>query len=56
MNLNPIALGLIVLGIVLLFFGILSLTRNKRTQGFVLSIAGLIAIAFPFVVSYLLAS
>jgi len=50
---NPLALGLIVLGIVLLIVGILSLTRNKRTQGLVLSIAGLIAIAVPFVASYL---
>ncbi len=51
---NPLALGLIVLGIVLLIVGMLSLTRNKRTQGLVLSVAGLIAIAFPFVVTYLI--
>ncbi len=51
---NPLALGLIVLGIVLLIVGMLSLTRNKRTQGLVLSAAGLIAIAFPFVVTYLI--
>jgi len=52
---NPIALGLILLGIVLLFLGILSLTKSKRTQGLVLSIAGILAIAFPFVASYLIA-
>jgi len=52
---NPIALGLIVLGIVLLLLGIFSLTRNKRTQGLVLSIAGILAIAFPFIASYLIA-
>jgi len=50
---NPIALGLIILGIVLLLLGIRSLTRSKRTQGLVLLIAGLIAIAIPFVASYL---
>jgi len=52
---NPIALGLIVLGIFLLFIGIRLLTRSKRTQGWVLSIAGILAIAFPFVASYLIA-
>ena len=50
---NPIALGLILLGIVLLLLGIRSLTRNKRAQGLVLSVVGLIAIIFPFVASYL---
>jgi len=53
---NPIALGMIVLGFVLLLLGIISYIREKRTQGLVLSIAGILAIAFPFVVSYLLAS
>ena len=52
---NPLALGLLVIGIVLLFFGIRSLTRSKRTQGLILSIAGILVIAFPFVVTYLLA-
>jgi len=52
---NPIALGLIILGIVLLLLGIFFLIRSKRTQGWVLSIAGILAIAFPFVVTYLIA-
>jgi hypothetical protein len=39
---NPLALGLITLGVVLLLFGIFSLL-------------GIIAIATPFVVSYFLA-
>jgi len=50
---NPLALGLIVLGIVILLFGIFSLTKSKRTKGLVLSIVGLLLIAFPFVASYL---
>jgi hypothetical protein len=50
---NPIALGLLVLGIVLLFLGIFSLTKNKKPQGLVLSIVGLLVIAVPFVASYL---
>jgi hypothetical protein len=52
---NPIALGLIVLGIVLLLYGISSLMKNKRTKGLVFSIAGLLVSATPFVVSYFLA-
>ena len=50
---NPIALGLIIMGIVLLLFGISSLTKNKRTKGLVLSVAGLLVITVPFVASYL---
>lgn len=51
---NPIALGLIVIGIVLLLVGISSL-RNNRTRGLALSIAGVLAIAIPFVLTYLIA-
>ncbi len=52
---NPLAIGLIALGIVLLLFGVFSLMKNKRTTGWVLSIAGLLAIAAPFLISYFLA-
>ena len=52
---NPIALGMIVLGIILLVFGISSLLKSKKTQGLVFSIVGLLVIAVPFVVSYFLA-
>lgn len=52
---NPIALGLIILGIVLLLFGVFSLMKNKRTAGWVLSVMGLLAIAAPFLISYFLA-
>ena len=52
---NPIALGLIAVGIVLLLFGITSLMKNKRTRGWVFSIVGLLAIAVPFVATYLVA-
>jgi len=51
---NPIALGLIALGIVLLLVGISSL-KNNRTRGLVLSIAGALAIAIPFAATYLVA-
>jgi len=52
---NPIALGLIVIGIILMIFGISALIKSKRTKGLAFSIAGLLAIATPFVVSYFLA-
>ena len=50
---NP-PLGLIILGIVLLLVGIFSL-KNHRTRGIALSIAGVIAIALPFIATYLVA-
>lgn len=52
---NPIALGLILLGIVLLLLGIRSLAKSKRTQELVLAVAGILAIAFPFIATYLIA-
>ena len=52
---NPLALALIALGIVLLLFGIASLMKNKRTRGWAFSILGLLAIAFPFIATYLIA-
>jgi len=53
-TMNPIALGMIVLGIILLFFGATSLRKNKKTMGLVLLSAGILALAFPFIVTYLL--
>ena len=50
---NPIALGLIVLGIVLLLFGIFFLVKSKKAKGTAFSIAGIVIIAFPFAASYL---
>lgn len=52
---NPIALGLIGIGVVLLLFGIFSMVKNKRTAGIIFSSLGLMAIATPFLVSYFLA-
>lgn len=51
---NPIALGMIGLGIILLVLGITSLMRSQKTKGAILSIIGLLAITTPFAVSYLL--
>jgi hypothetical protein len=52
---NPIAIGLIAVGILLLLFGVSSLMKNKRTKGLAFSILGLLAIATPFIASYLIA-
>jgi hypothetical protein len=51
---NPIALGLIILGIVLLLAGISSM-RSHQARGLALSIAGVLAIAIPFIATYLVA-
>jgi len=52
---NPIALGLIGIGVLLLLFGIFSIVKSKKTTGILFSILGLMAIATPFAVSYFLA-
>jgi membrane-bound ClpP family serine protease len=52
---NPLALGLIAVGIVLLFFGLFSLMKNKKTTGLALSIMGLLTIAAPVLISYFIA-
>jgi len=52
---NPIALGLIALGMVFLLIGISNLMKSKRTNGIVFSLLGLFAVATPFVASYLIA-
>lgn len=52
---NPLAIGLIALGIVLLFYGISSLVKRKTTKGLVFSIMGILVASVPVVVSYFLA-
>ena len=52
---NPLALGLIALGIVLLFIGISNLMKSKRTNGIIFLLMGLLAVAVPVAASYLIA-
>lgn len=52
---NPIAIGFIATGIVLLLFGISSFRKNKRTKGWIFSITGLFAIVTLFADSFFLA-
>lgn len=52
---NPLAIGLIGIGIVFLLSGISAFTKNKRAKGLVFTFLGLLAIVTPFVTSYLIA-
>jgi hypothetical protein len=45
---NPIALGVIALGILLLLFGIVSIVKRIKVAGIVLAVLGLGAMATPF--------
>lgn len=52
---NPLALGLIALGMALLLFGIYFFVKSRKTPATMLSLMGIILIAAPFAVSYFLA-
>lgn len=52
---NPLALGLMALGITLLLVGIYSFMKDKKMIGAILAVLGIAAIATPFVASYLIA-
>ena len=52
---NPIALGLIGIGVLFLLLGIFSIAKSKKKAGIIFSSLGLVAIATPFLVSYFLA-
>ena len=53
--LNPIALGLILLGAILLTVGVFWTVRRSKAVGVVISIVGVSAAAIPFLVSLFLA-
>jgi hypothetical protein len=48
---NPIATGVIALGIFLFLFGIALVVRHRKTVGIAISVLGLAAVAFPLLVS-----
>jgi hypothetical protein len=52
---NPIALGMMALGALLLLFGIFLVVKRMRVVGIVISLLGLGAAAVPFLVSFYLA-
>ncbi|MBI5305345.1 MAG: hypothetical protein HY868_24660 [Chloroflexi bacterium] len=51
---NPIALGIIVLGVVLLLVGLFLTTKRGKRVGIAISIAGIGAIILPFATSFFL--
>lgn len=51
---NPIAMGAIALGVLLLLFGIVLLFKRRKVVGIAISVLGLGAVAFPFLVSFYL--
>ena len=51
---NPIAVGMVALGILLLAFGLFMLTKHRKVIGFTLSILGLGTVVTPFVITFLL--
>jgi hypothetical protein len=52
---NPIALVMIALGILLLLFGIVLVVKHVKIAGIVISLLGLGVMAVPFLVSFYLA-
>jgi hypothetical protein len=52
---NPIAFGTIVVGILLLVYGLFLTARRKKSRGIALSVVGLVIAAAPFVITLFLA-
>lgn len=51
---NPIALGMVVIGVLLLAAGVRLLARRKRIPGAILAFTGLALAAAPFVITFYL--
>lgn len=52
---NPVAVAMIVLGVVLLLFGLSLVLRHRKAIGIAISLLGVGAAAVPFLVSFHLA-
>jgi hypothetical protein len=52
---NPIAVAMIALGVVLLLFGLFLVVRRRRAAGIAISLLGVVTAAVPFIASFLLA-
>jgi hypothetical protein len=52
---NPIALGMLLIGVVLLLFGLFRVRQHRRVSGIAISLLGISAAAVPFLVSFYLA-
>jgi hypothetical protein len=51
---NPIAVAMVVLGALLLGWGLLMLAKHRKAIGFTLSFLGSVMAVTPFVISFLL--
>jgi hypothetical protein len=51
---NPIAVAMIVLGVLLWGWGLLMLAKHKKAIGYTLSFLGSVIAVTPFVISFLL--
>ena len=51
---NPIALGMIAIGILIFVVGLLLLAKQKKTAGIVVSFVGLGTVAAPLIVTLFL--
>ena len=52
---NPIALAMMALGVLLLLFGIFLVVKRRKIAGIVISLLGLGVAAVPWLVSFFLA-
>ncbi|MCL4262510.1 MAG: hypothetical protein KJ069_04820 [Anaerolineae bacterium] len=53
---NPIALGMVVLGFLLVSLGLLLLARHRKVAGIAVSLLGLGVTAVPFIITFFLSS
>ena len=51
---NPIAFGMVVLGILLLVVGLLLVATRRRATGIAISLLGLGTLAAPFIITFFL--
>jgi len=51
---NPIALGMVVLGLALIALGVFLAARRRSGAGMAISLIGLAVLAAPFVITFLL--
>jgi urea transporter len=51
---NPIALGMVALGILLFVLGLLLVARHRRVTGIAISLIGLGTLAAPFIITFFL--
>jgi hypothetical protein len=51
---NPIALGMVVLGALLLAVGLLLVAKRRKATGIVVSLLGLGTAAAPFIITFFL--